>query len=65
MVGWEFLAQTNIFQHVGPLAHLSSVTVFEMLSEVIGSEEFFSLVAFSELVDVCQVVDPAIPVGLR
>ncbi len=41
------------------------MTVLEMLSEVIGSEELLGLVAFAEFVHVGEVVYPTIPVRLR
>jgi hypothetical protein len=41
------------------------VAVFEVLSKVIGAEKFLCLVALTKLVDVGEVVNPAIPVGLR
>jgi hypothetical protein len=59
-----FLAQAYILQHVSPLPTLSSVAVFEVLPEVIGPEEFLCLVALAKLVDIGEVVNPAIPVRL-
>jgi len=57
--------QADVFQHVGPFPTLAIVAVFEVLSEVIGTVEFLCLVALSKLVDVGEMVDPAIPVRLR
>lgn len=36
-----------------------------MLPEMVGAEEFLGLIAFAELVDVVQMRDPFIPVGVR
>jgi hypothetical protein len=37
------------------------VPVFEMLAELICSEEFFGLIAFTEFMDISQMLDPSIP----
>lgn len=39
------------------------MTVLEMLSKVIRSEEFLRMVAFSELVDIHQMLNSYIPVA--
>lgn len=40
------------------------MAVFEVLAEVISSIEFLGLVALLEFMDVGQMFDPAIPIGL-
>ncbi len=61
----HLFSQTDILEHVGPFPTLSSMAVFEMLSEVIRSVEFLGLVALPEFMDVDEVISPDIPVGLR
>lgn len=39
------------------------MTVLKMLTEVICPKEFFGLVAFAELVNVGQMLDPNIPIA--
>ena len=40
------------------------MAVLKVLAEVIGAEEFLSVVALAEFVDRCQVIEPAIPIWL-
>ena len=40
------------------------MTVFQMLPEMVGPEEFLGLIALAELVNIVQMVDPFVPVGL-
>ena len=40
------------------------MTVFQMLPEMVGAEEFLGLIALAELVDIGQMVVPFFPVGL-
>jgi len=69
-VGWasvdggrnRLLAHARVLQHVGPFPAGAGVTVFQVLAEVIGAVEFFGLVAFSELVDLAQMLSPRLPV---
>jgi hypothetical protein len=41
------------------------MAVFQVLSEMVGSVELFSLIAFAKFVHVGQMFDPVIPVRLR
>ena len=64
--GHAFLRRWLVFharrlQLISPFPTGSLVTMFEMLSEVIGSEEFLCLVAFTELVKVVQMLRTNIP----
>ena len=60
----RFFAQANGLEHVGPFPTLAGMAVFEMLSEMIGSVEFFGLVALAKLVHVGEVVDASVPIRL-
>ena len=57
------ILHTRILEHVGPLAALPSVTVLQMLPEVICAEEFFRMIALAKLVFVVQMFHPDVPVG--
>lgn len=41
------------------------MAVFQVLAEMVGTVEFFGLIAFAKLVHFCQMFDPVIPVRLR
>jgi len=54
---WRGLvAHASILQHVGPLATRASVTVFQVLSKVIGAEKLLCLVAFAKFVHVVEML---------
>lgn len=41
------------------------MAVFEMLTEVVGTEELLGMIALAEFVHCSQVIEPAVPIGLR
>ncbi|KAF7505088.1 hypothetical protein GJ744_001307 [Endocarpon pusillum] len=47
-------------KRVEPLAAFAGVTMFEMLSEMIGSKELLRLITLAKLVNVYQVLDTCI-----
>ena len=61
----RFVLHARVFQHVGVLAARAGVAVFEVLPEMVGSEEFLGLVAFAELVHRGQVLEATAPIGRR
>ena len=61
----RLILHTRCLEHVCPLATRSPVAVFQVLSEVVCTIEFFTLVAFAELVDLGEVLAAGHPVGLR
>lgn len=54
----------GILQNVSPLAARSGVTMLQMLTEVVCSEELFRIVALAELVYGGEVFEPAVPIWL-
>lgn len=60
---WGLIFHASLFQLVCPLPTSTSVTMLQMLSEVICSEKLLCLIAFAKLVSLVQVVDPILPLG--
>lgn len=56
-----FILHARRLQHVRPLSTCPSMTVLEMLPEVVRSEELLRLIAFAELVNMVKVVCSSIP----
>lgn len=61
----RFVLHTRILQHVGVLAASPGVTVFQMLPEMVGTEEFLRLVALAELVHRGQMFEASVPIRSR
>lgn len=61
---WLLLHASSL-QHVCPFPARTSMTMLEVLSEVIGTEELLALVALAELVHDGQVLTASNPVGGR
>jgi len=59
---WCFFSLTVVLQNIRPLSTLTCMTVFEMLSKMIRPIELFCCIAFSEFVDVGQMLNPFFPV---
>jgi len=57
-----FVLHAGVFQHVGVFAAGSGVTVFQMLSEMVGAEEFLRLVALAEFMYGGQVFETPVPI---
>ena len=60
----RFFPHTRIFKDVRPFSAGSGMTVFQVLPEVVRPVELLRLVAFSELMNVGEMVNPAVPLGL-
>lgn len=60
---WWLVTHTRVLQQVGPLAAGASVTVFQMLPEVVSTEELLGLVTFAKLVNMIEMLRPHVPVG--
>jgi hypothetical protein len=54
-----------IHQHVSPFPTCTGMTVLQVLAKMVGSVEFFSLIAFAKFVHLRQVFDPVVPTWLR
>lgn len=61
---WLLFLHTGILQNIRPFPTGTSMAVLKMLAEVVGAEEFLSVIAFAEFVYCCQMVEPAVPIGL-
>jgi hypothetical protein len=57
----RLVSHTCVFQHVGPFPTGSGVTVFQVLPEVIRSEELLGLVTFAEFVFLIKMLRTDIP----
>ena len=62
---WRFIFHTCVFQHICPLPAGPGVAVFQMLPEMVGTEELLRLVTLAELVHGRQMLDASTPVGRR
>lgn len=61
----RLILHASILQHVGPLSTCPSMAMLQVLAKVIGSIEFFGLVALVEFVHISQVLNPTFPILLR
>ena len=57
----RFILHASVLQHVRPLAAGALVTMFQVLTEVIGSEKLLPLVTLPKLVYEAQVLGANIP----
>lgn len=57
------LLHTSILQNVGPLAARPSMTMLQMLPEVIRTEELLRIIALAEFMHGSQVLKTTVPVG--
>lgn len=60
---WWLVSHTGVLQHVSPFAASPSMAVFQMLPEVVCTEEFLGLVTLSELMHMVQVFRARFPIG--
>ena len=61
----RLLLHASRLKHVRPLSARAPMAVLEVLSEVIRTVEFLTLVALAEFVNVCQMLASCQPVRLR
>lgn len=61
LLWWRFIPHTCVLQHVGPLATLALMTVFQVLAKVVCSVELLRLIALSKLVDAVQMIGSDVP----
>lgn len=64
IVRW-LVTHADLLEVVGMFAIASSMTMFEMLSEMVGAKEFFRQIAFSKFVVQCQMVFAIRPIRCR
>lgn len=62
---WLLLFHASIFENVGPLATRPSMTMLQVLTEVVGAEEFLRIVTFPEFVHCRQVLEATVPIWSR
>lgn len=66
LLGWRLVSHAGVLQHVGPLSAGTSVTVLQVLSEMVCTEEFLCLVAFTKFVHMVQMLRSCVPIcGIR
>lgn len=58
----NLIFHTGIFQNVRPLATGTGMTMLQMLTEMIRTEEFLRIVALAEFMNGGKMVEPGIPV---
>jgi hypothetical protein len=63
-LGERFVFHTSIFEHISPFATSTSMTMLQMLPEMIRPEKLLGMVAFPELMHLLQVSYSEIPVLL-
>jgi hypothetical protein len=57
----RFVFHTHGFEHVGPLSAVASMTMLQVLAEMVGSEELLGLVALAKLVNGVDVFCARVP----
>ena len=59
---WQWLVlHAGVLKHVGPLATCASMAMFQMLAEVIRTEELLCLVTLSKLVHMVKMLRAELP----
>lgn len=62
---WILIHHAGILKQISPLAAGACMTVFEVLSKVVGTVEFFGCVAFPKFVHLLKVSDAFLPILIR
>lgn len=62
-LGRRLIFHTCILKHVRPFATRPRVTMLQVLSKMVGSEEFLGQIAFAEFVLVIEVLRAHVPFG--
>jgi len=52
-----------ILEHIRPLAASTGMAVFQVLAEVVSTEELLALITFAEFMGEIEVINTLIPVG--
>lgn len=52
----------RVLQHIGPFSTCTRVAMLQMLTKMVGTEEFLRLIAFTEFMHVLEVGHPGFPV---
>lgn len=61
----RFFLHTGVLQNIGPLATRPSMTVFQMLPEMVRPEELLHVIALAEFVLRGQMLKPLVPLRVR
>lgn len=61
----RFFLHTGVLENIGPLATRPSMTVFQMLPEMVRPEELLHVIALAEFVLRGQMLKPLVPVRAR
>jgi hypothetical protein len=60
---WNLVAHAGILEDVSPFATRATVTMLEMLSEVVGAIKLFRLIAFPKLMLRGEMINADLPLG--